>query len=368
MHICHIITRGDITGGAQAHVRDLIAEQTNKNNSISLICGSKATAFSMLDKQKVTIHCLDRIKRDIDIINDLLSVFSIIRIIQTENPDIVVCHTSKAGILGRISGSITRKKVIYNPHGWIFSEPNHQSNGSFYTKIEKVMSAFCNKIITVSKHDYELAQQLGISHQNKLVQIHNGIPDVPKHLIKTSTNSNKIIKLITVARLEHPKDFNTLFNALSCLKAFPWSLDIYGDGSMRKELQEKSKVLGISDYIHFHGDCQDIPQQLIKHDIFLLISRSEGFPISIIEAMRAGLPVIASAVGGVPEAVQNNKTGILVERANSQQLYLAIKKLAPNKNSIKDYGIKGRQRYLKHFSAKKMAQKNSDIYCQLLTQ
>jgi glycosyltransferase involved in cell wall biosynthesis len=365
MYIFHIITRGDTNGGAQAHVLNLVKEQIRQGHRVSIICGKSSQVFEELKILAVHVFSLECIKRDIHPYYDVLSIIKIIKIIKSEQPHIIACHTSKAGVIGRFAGKLSSTKTIYTPHSWIFSEPSHAKKKSKYIKIEKIMAFFCDKIITVSKNDFNIAKKLSIS-VHKCITIHNGMKDTDKKLIKKNYLIKNKIKLITVARLEKPKDYNTLFLALSAIKDKSWTLDIFGDGSLRDSLELKSQQLGISDKVIFHGDCQDIEQRLFASDIFILISQSEGFPISIIEAMRTGLPVIASDVGGIPEAVKQGENGMLINNKNIDSLVNAIEYFISNPKKIAKYGRNGRVKYEKLLTAKIMSDKTLALYNDVL--
>jgi glycosyltransferase involved in cell wall biosynthesis len=190
--------------------------------------------------------------------------------------------------------------------------------------------------------------------------------DIDTALIKKDYNIEDKVKLIIVARLEEPKDLSSLFKALEQLKGRKWQLNIFGDGSLRTSLENECKQLEISNQVTFHGDSQNINEQLFNSDIFILISKSEGFPISIIEAMRAGLPVIASTVGGIPEAVKHNENGLLVDNNILNSLVIAIDQLLSNPKEIEKLGRDGRMKYEKLLTAKIMSDKTLELYNNVL--
>ena len=363
MYILHIITRGDVNGGAQAHVFDLSKEQIAQGHRVAVICGKSAQVFGGLEKIGVKIFCLEDIKRQIHPYYDFISIIKIIKIIKKEKPHIIACHTSKAGVIGRFAGIFSSAKTVYTPHSWIFSEPSYAKKRNIYIKIEKFMALLCHKVITVSENDFKIAKKIKI---NKCVTIHNGMADVNNKFIKKDYSINYKIKLIVVARLEEPKDLSTLFKALAQIKITNWELNIFGDGSLRQPLEQETHQLGIDKYIIFHGDCQNIDEQLFKSDVFILISKSEGFPISIIEAMRAGLPVIASTVGGIPEAIKHGENGLLVNNDIIDSLVNAINTLLSDPYEIEKQGKNGRMKYEKLLTAKTMSDKTLELYKNIL--
>ena len=363
MYILHIITRGDVNGGAQAHIFDLSKEQITTGHKVAIICGKSSQVFNALIPYGIKIFCFEDIKRNIHPYYDLISITKIINVIRTEKPSIVACHTSKAGVIGRLAAIFSKAKVVYTPHSWIFSEPSYAKKKSFYIKIEKAMATLCHKIITVSENDFTIAEKINI---NKCVTIHNGMKDIDPALIKKDYSIKENVKLIVVARLEEPKDLSSLFKALERLKDKAWQLNIFGDGSLRPALENECKQRKIDHRITFHGDCQNIDKQLFKSDVFILISKSEGFPISIIEAMRAGLPVIASRVGGVPEAIKQGENGLLVDNNSIDSLINAINTLLSDPQEIEKQGRNGRMKYETLLTAKIMSDKTLELYNNVL--
>ena len=107
MYIFHIITRGDISGGAQAHVFDMSKAQLAQGHQVSIICGKSSDVFNKLKPLGIKIFCLTTIKRSIQPYYDTLSIIKLIKLIKKENPHIIACHTSKAGVLGRFAGTFS---------------------------------------------------------------------------------------------------------------------------------------------------------------------------------------------------------------------------------------------------------------------
>ena len=363
MYILHIITRGDVNGGAQAHIIDLSKEQLTQGHQVAIICGVSSQVFDKLNHLGVKTFCLNEIKRQIHPYYDVIAIIKIINIIRKEQPHIIACHTSKAGVIGRFAGKFSKTKTVYTPHSWIFSEPSYANKRKLYIKIEQWMASFCHKIITVSENDFKIAAKIKI---NKCITIHNGMADIDQALVKQDYRIKDKLKLIVVARLEEPKDLSSLFNALAHLKGRQWELNIFGDGSLRPALEYECKQLAIDKQIIFHGDCHNIDQQLFNSDVFILTSKSEGFPISIIEAMRAGLPVIASTVGGIPEAIKHGENGLLVNNNQLDSLITAIDQLLSNPKKIEQYGRDGRMKYEQLLTAKIMSDKTLALYNNIL--
>lgn len=203
-------------------------------------------------------------------------------------------HLSKAGWLGGLAAKWLKIPVVFTAHGWAFTEGVPKRQQIVYRWAEKLAAPFAGKIITVSDYDRKLAIKYKITYPNKIITIHNGMPDIDTTLF--AKPEVEPVHLIMVARFEEQKDHILLLETLEELKDLPWTLELVGDGPLMGIVREKAEKLGISDKIQFSGACDDVPCRLAKAQIFILTSKWEGFPRSILEAMRAGLPVIASDV------------------------------------------------------------------------
>ncbi|HDX7867527.1 TPA: glycosyltransferase, partial [Escherichia coli] len=184
--------------------------------------------------------------------------------------------------------------------------------------IEKILSPFLDKIITVSEQDKKLALDLGVASSEKQVVIHNGMPDIT---IKRNDFSNSTkVRLISVARFSEQKDHETLFHALKLISTDNWTLTLVGKGPKLENIKKLASDLNIANNILFLGERDDVDNLLSESDVFCLITNWEGLPLSIIEAMRASLPVVATDVGGVSELVEHKKNGLLHSPKNIQEL------------------------------------------------
>ena len=141
---------------------------------------------------------------------------------------------------------------------------------------------------------------------------------------------------------------------------------VAGEGSLRRPLQEAVTRLGLEDEVQFLGFVSDMPAFLSQVDIVVLPSLSEGFGVSILEAMAAGKAVIASRVGGLTELVSDTVTGLLVAPRDVEGLANAIAKLADNRRLLQEMGRKGKDRLRANFTVERMAKQNEDYYYGLL--
>ena len=168
----------------------------------------------------------------------------------------------------------------------------------------------------------------------------------------------------TACRLELIKGLNYLIEALAVLAPeFPdLRLEIAGGDTLRGALEQKSRQLGVSGIVSFLGWREDLPSVMAGWDIFVLPSLDEGFGVAALEGMAAGLPVIASAVGGLCELVQNGETGWLVPPASPAELAQRVGELIHDGRKREAMGIAGRQRALDHFPTSRMVERTFAVY------
>jgi glycosyltransferase involved in cell wall biosynthesis len=197
-----------------------------------------------------------------------------------------------------------------------------------------------------------------------VVTVHNGMPDIPSRL--RADPSRTPARLIMVARFGPQKDHPTLLRALAGLQDHPWELDLVGEGPLIQNMQAVAARLGIGSRIRFLGQRRDVEQLLAAAQISLLVSNWEGFPLSILEAMRAGLPVVASAVGGVAESVRDGETGYLVPRGDEECLRDRIRQLLLSPDLRVRMGISGRTRFEKDFTLEHFVSRTVAVYRNVL--
>lgn len=249
------------------------------------------------------------------------------KFIRNNKMDLIISSSANAGIYSRLIKLLNKEiKVIYVSHGWS-SIYNGGKLAFLYTFIERQLSKISDSVLCISKKDFENAKNIiGIS-ENKLKWITNKI--YPIKNIKLTDTLNTNIKLLTVARLEAPKRIDLLIEATKDLNHT--ELHIVGDGSQRNYLESiKHKN------VIFHGEINSF-NSFRNYDIFCLISDSEGLPLSALEAMSSGLPLILSDVGGCFELIDEN--GILVEN-NPKKIKEAIINSIFNKEFFSKKSIK----------------------------
>jgi glycosyltransferase involved in cell wall biosynthesis len=298
--------------------------------------------------------------RNVDPLQDLLAVREMAMAIRRLGPDVVSAHTAKAGCIARLACCRSGVPVLYTPHGWAITDRISRRQGSIYRVVERCTAPLASVIVNVCQYEYRLARKHRIGAEDQHTVVYNGMPDVPQALRATPGGGPP--RLVMVARFEAPKDHLTLVEALSGLREQPWSLDLVGDGPLQDAVRARVAELGLSDRVRFAGACGNVAEILAASQIFVLSTRSEAFPRSILEAMRAGLPVVASDVGGVNEAVLDGRSGYVVARQSVSALRGALGWLIADAGTRVRFGAAGRREYEQRFTFDRMLAETMAIY------
>ncbi len=365
MKIAYLITRMDEYGGAQVHIRDLTTWLKHKGHKPVVLSGWPGKVSDYIEHMGIIYKHIPDLVRPIRPVQDFKAFLQIRKTLKRIKPDIVSCHSSKAGLVGRLACASLRIPVIFTAHGWAFTDNVPQPHRTLYKIIEKLVGFFSAHIITVSEFDRVLALKHHIASTKKITAIHNGMPDMP-YVEPQNQGLDKAVRLIMVARFGVQKDHETLIRALGILKDLHWTLDLVGGGDNSK-IVPLIDELGLDQKVRFLGEQEDIATCLSHADVYCLISHWEGFPRSILEAMRAGLPVVASDVAGVKESVVEGETGYCIPHKNSDVLADKLKDLIESPETIKKMGHAGRKRFEEHFTFDKMANKTLTIYENILS-
>jgi glycosyltransferase involved in cell wall biosynthesis len=364
MKIAFMVTRADPVGGAQIHVRDLAGAVQSQGHSPVVITSGSGPFLADLRAQHTPVIVLKHLSAPIAMVQDLRAFREIQTTLSNLKPDLIATHSSKAGILGRMAGRTLRIPVVFTAHGWAFTPGIPALRAAVYRRIERLAAPLSSKIITVSEFDRQLALNARIARGERLVTVYNGIRDVP--LQRRADPGRNPARLVMVARFEPQKDHATLLRALAGLSNDAWQLDLIGDGPLRGDMESLTATLGIGSRVRFLGQRTDVDQCLAEAQVSLLVTNWEGFPLTILEAMRARLPVVASCVGGVGEAVRDDETGYLVPRGDVVLLRDRIMRLLSDPGLRTKMGASGRTRWEQHFTLDHMVKNTLAVYQEVL--
>lgn len=227
------------------------------------------------------------------------------------------------------------------------------------------LAAMCSKkVITPSNYMKNLIVRTYNLHNEKILVVPNGINEDILQIQRQNQKNGKI-KLLFIGRLVPQKGIDVLIKSIKNINSiYNIELNIIGEGKQKKEYFQLAKMLKISNFINFIGFTTEYTKikYLMESDILIVPSRSESFGITVVEGMSAELPVIGSAVGGIPELINHNKTGILVPPNNVQALANAIIDLIDNPDKRDRLGKAAKKFAKNNFTWRKRADRVEEIY------
>jgi glycosyltransferase involved in cell wall biosynthesis len=362
--IAYIVTTASPIGGAQIHVRDLAGAAAAQGHSPSVITSGSGTFIEDLRGLGIPVRVLRHLGVPIHPLRDLRALREIHAALVELRPDLIAAHSSKAGILGRLAGRSLRVPVVFTVHGWAFTPGVPPLQAAVYRQAERLVAPLATKFITVSEYDRQLGLAARIAGADRMVTVHNGMPDIAED--RRADPGRVPVRLVMVARFGAQKDHATLFRALAQLRDHRWELHLVGEGPLMGEMQSLARELGVAERVQFLGQRNDVDRILSQSQISLLVTNWEGFPLSILEAMRAGLPVSASSVGGVSESVTEEETGYLVPRGDARRLRDRIERLLTSPELRIRLGGNGRARYQREFTLTHSVNRTLDVYRDVL--
>jgi L-malate glycosyltransferase len=230
----------------------------------------------------------------------------------------------------------------------------------------RILSVLCSKVVCVS-HDLKqfMVKDVGVK-PSRIEVIHNGV-DLERFTAlepDQKTNSKSELVIGTVARLTEAKDHGNLLRAFALVreKISQARLVLVGDGELRREIETMIRDLDLERSVDLLGKRSDIPKQLAHMDIFVLPSKREGFPVSIIEAMACAKPVVATDVGGVREIINDGEDGVIVPPEDHSSLATALLRLAQDFGLRERLGSKARLKAIEQFSEQAMMEKYQGLF------
>ena len=304
---------------------------------------------------------------------DLLAFWELFRLCRRERFDVVHTHTSKGGFLGRIGARLAGVPlVIHTAHGFYFNQINcGPKEVMFYRSLEKFASLFCDLIISVNEEDRLRAIQKKVVRPSKIRTVINGINTkrlenvVPPDSLPADLDpSGQGILIGTTGRLMQQKGYDYLIQAMpSVLREFPGARVIFvGEGPLESELKGLAYQVGVSDQCRFLSFRTDIPELLAVFDIFVLPSLWEGLSISLLEALAAGKPIVATKIKGNREVIDHGVNGLLVNPGDPAALAEGIIHLLRDKEKARAMGERARKKAIASFSEEAMVRRTIDLY------
>jgi glycosyltransferase involved in cell wall biosynthesis len=379
IRVLQVITRL-IVGGAQETVMLVTGMLDPARFDASVISGPQTgPEGSMIEDVRargVPLTIEPALVREINPAKDLLALVRLTRFIRRGRYDIVHTNSSKAGILGRWAARLAGAPVIvHTVHGWAHHDRQHPLARRVYILLEQLTQRITDRLIVVSPRNTEKGLADSIATPEKYVTIRSGIeldrfrqPARPREAVRAELSIPPDAAVVgTVTRLspqKAPLDFVAAAAQVAARRPDVHFV-IVGDGPLRAEVEARIAEAGLADRIHLTGLRRDVPDLLHRFDVFALTSLWEGLPRVLPQAMAAGLAIVATAVDGNAEAVEDGVNGFLTPPGDAETLAGGLLHLLDDPALAAQMGAAGRER-AGEFGARKMVDDIAALYETLL--
>jgi glycosyltransferase involved in cell wall biosynthesis len=351
--ILFVITKSN-WGGAQSYVHTLVTHCQQQGEEVAVALGGtgKRRADTGLLAERlaadgIRVVPIKSFMRDISIAQELAAFRELLAVIRRERPDVLHLNSSKAGGIGAVAGKLARvPRIVFTAHGWAHREPRGFMQRILIWVSSWVTVLLSDSVIAVSACDKETAPALFLRHKIQVIPIGIApftlLPRVKarQELIQKAPSLSETVPwLVMTTELHWNKGIDIAIAALAQLsKQYPdMALVVLGEGAEHDRLLACAREQGVSDRVFLLGFVPEARQYLSAADLFLMPSRKEGFPLALLEAAQAGLPVIASRVGGIPEIIEHEKSGLLTQ-PNVLALADAVSSLLANSEKARSFG------------------------------
>jgi lipopolysaccharide/colanic/teichoic acid biosynthesis glycosyltransferase/glycosyltransferase involved in cell wall biosynthesis len=378
-HVMIVITRGE-AGGAQSHVRDLCQALQARVQFTVVIGGpvQESVLGRELTALGITVCPMPDMLESLNPLKLWPAVQQLTELIHTHKPDLVHGHSAIGGLVARVAAHRAHIPAVYTVHGFGFKPEVPLVRRTAAALAEHMMARWTTQMICVSKYERDLAYGLAIDHERVHV-IPNGIARLPKPEIESTDGSSELSdetkqpsqqaastpRLIMVARMKSPKRHDLLLQALAKVRntlGFELPVTLAGDGPLSAELRAEAKTLNLKN-ITWAGDVSNVSDLLAQHEVFVLLSDHEGMPITVLEAMRAGLCVLASSLPGIREQIIPYQDGVLTTNT-PDAVAEKLLQLVRDPHLRKRLGRAAQQTFESAFAAEPMAERVLQVYRQ----
>jgi glycosyltransferase involved in cell wall biosynthesis len=350
-------------GGAEILLRDLVPGLREAGFQVSVGFSTSGPIQESIREMGIPLTKLPRLMRV-----DPGLFWGICQLIRRERPQIVHTHLFKSDFHGRLAARFCKVPVVvstaHNNDVWAQTVPLGYLYG--------LTARLADRIIAVADEvrDYQICY----THTPalKIVTINNG---VNVSIFEDQLENGKAVKdelglhesapvIGMIGRLERQKDHQTFLEAAVHIReSLPEArFLIVGDGTLREELTLRARDLNLLPSVIFCGIRKDIPAVLAAIDLLVFSSRWEGLPVALLEGMASGLPIVSTAVGGIPGAVVENETALLVSPADPEELAKACLVILKNKELARRFGLAGKKRVFERYSIQAMIARTVELY------
>ncbi|MDD2624484.1 MAG: glycosyltransferase, partial [Candidatus Riflebacteria bacterium] len=342
-------------GGAQSVLCDLVKKAVADNCLVEVACFKGGYLEETFAKLGVKVHLLN------ESFFDIFGFIKLIKIMRTFKPDVVHSHLFRATFWARAAHLFFLNSVLISTI--------HGTETDCYTRLERFMSGWSDKIIFSSQFLHNWYDENIIKLDKNAICLYPGV-SVQAQKSNAYKNSDETLSIGTLSRLHRIKGIDCLIKACALLdkKSVKFKLYIAGEGKQKTELMQLANDLNVADKCEFVGTIASKSEFLENLDVFVAPSRAEAFGIHICEAMERSLPVIASRVGGIPEILVENETGLFFEPDDHETLAELIEQIANDRSEAQAMGKRGRKRVEELFVRDNSIQAHFEVYEKLVSE
>lgn len=359
------VSTKSVLGGAQKYIYDLAVNLPKETFEVVVAAGGKGPLKKKIEDAGIPYIEIQNFERDVKIVKEIFAFFELARLFRKLKPDIVHLNGSKAGALGTFAAKVALvPKIVFSTHGLPYFEKRPRWQNFFIYITLKFAAYFQNIVIAISQFDYEHALKHNLVLSSKLTYIPISIePEEYRFLSRKKArvklyNTDSMV-IGTIAEFTKNKGIADLIDAINQVKI---QCVVIGWGEEKETLQEKIKNLKLENTISLVAGSGEDHKYLKAFDIFVLPSLKEGLPYTLLEASIAEVPIVATAVGGVPEIVEHEKTGLLVNASSPEELARAIRALVENREYARKLASSAREKVLRDYPLSSMLQKTIEVY------
>ncbi len=378
MRILFLITKSN-WGGAQKYVYELATSLASERYEVKVAAGGSGPLIQKLKEAGVEVIPIGSLGRDINVGKDAATFGQLWKIIRREKPDVLHVNSSKAGGIGAFVGRMLGvKKIIFTAHGWAFNEDRPWYQRIVIKFLHWTTIVLCHTTIAVSQNIKDAFKGWPLVG-GKIVVVHNGVKSDTSYgksgarqalagmfpQLKAALSHKDLFWIGTIAELHPVKNLDVALQAIKLLVGTAnqhFLYTIMGEGRDRARLEKMIIELGLAERVFLLGHVPDASQYMKAFDVFLLPSRSEALAYVILEAGAQETPVIATAVGGIPEIIDDMKSGVLVLPGKPAEIAHAIRFYAEHSDIAREHANTLHKRVLELFSLKKMVKKTEGMY------
>jgi glycosyltransferase involved in cell wall biosynthesis len=350
LRVCHVI--GSLQyGGAERQVVNLINNLNVESKFLIILTNHRDHGFYRLLGNEIRQFYVS-----IKLRYFYYYIIKLAKVLRQNRIDVLQTHMYWANLYGALAGRIAGVPVIITTeHG------QDQEKRKWHYWIEKhIITRLSDKRICVSRDILNIRRDREGIPETKLVCLPNAV-DIPNQIEK---KGNQRVIIGAIGRFVEAKDYSNLIKAAGILrkKRVNFELYILGDGPLRKELEAEQIKLGLESVVKMPGFQDNIDEWLLKFDLFVISSVSEGQPLVLLEAMSYGLAIVATNVGGIPDTLKDGEEGLLVKPGNPDLLAAAMEKLIDNELLRKSFGRKAKERVERDFSIEAICNQYEKLY------